>query len=80
MIVTATELRKNLFAIFDQVSRGETVLVTRGGRPVARVCPAGDNAAQAPADWRAAMTRRPRLTAPAEEAFAPLDDLWADKA
>ena len=56
------------------------MLVTRGGRPVARVCPAGEGAPQAPADWRAAMTRRPRLTAPAEEAFAPLDDLWADKA
>lgn len=73
MIVTTTELRKNLFAIFDKVAQGETVTVTRGGRPVARVCPAG------PADWRTSLTRQPRLLASPDEAFAPMDDLWEDR-
>lgn len=73
MIVTTTELRTNLFAIFDKVAQGETVTVTRGGRPVARVCPTG------PADWRTSLTRQPRLLASPDEAFAPLNDLWADR-
>ena len=73
MIVTTTELRKNLFAIFDKVAQGETVTVTRGGRPVARVCPAG------PTDWRAGVRQQPRLLVPPEEAFAPMDDLWEDR-
>ena len=73
MIVSTTELRKNLFAIFDTVAHGETVTVTRGGRPVARVCPAG------PTDWRAGLTCQPRLLASPETTFAPMDDLWQDR-
>ena len=76
MIVSTTELRKNLFAIFDTVAHGETVTVTRGGRPVARVCPIGP---AGPADWRTSLTRQPRLLAAPDEAFAPLDELWQDR-
>jgi len=71
---TTTDLRKHLFSLLDAVEQGETVSVTRGGRVVARLCPAEAG------DWRARMTRKPRLLVPPDEAFAPMDDLWEDYA
>jgi prevent-host-death family protein len=39
--VTATELRAKCFALLDEVaSTGETIIVTKRGRPVARLLPA----------------------------------------
>ncbi len=73
-VTTTTDLRKHLFSLLDAVERGETVAVSRGGRVVARLCPAGQDAA----DWRAALSHKPRLLVAADEVFAPLDDLWTD--
>lgn len=39
--MTATEASRGFSELMDRVADGETVLVTRGGRPVARIEPAG---------------------------------------
>ena len=38
--VTATEASRSFAALLDEVERGETVVVTRGGRRVASIGPA----------------------------------------
>jgi prevent-host-death family protein len=44
--VTASELKAKCLGILDQVSRtGEPVIVTKRGRPVARLVPAGPDGA-----------------------------------
>lgn len=37
--ITATEASRHFAALLDQAERGETVVVTRGGRRVALICP-----------------------------------------
>ncbi len=72
--ITTSDLRKHLFSVLDAVEQGETVAVTRGGRVVARLCPVAEG------DWRARMTRKPRLLVSPDAAFAPMDDLWEEYA
>lgn len=38
--VSATEASRSFAALLDQVENGETVIVTRGGRRIARIGPA----------------------------------------
>ncbi|MDN5916361.1 MAG: type II toxin-antitoxin system prevent-host-death family antitoxin [Pseudonocardia sp.] len=38
--VSATEVSRNFSAVLDSTERGETILVTRGGEPVATITPA----------------------------------------
>jgi prevent-host-death family protein len=38
--ITATKLRRDLGAVLDAVARGETVHVTRQGRPLCTIAPA----------------------------------------
>ncbi|MCP4377895.1 MAG: type II toxin-antitoxin system prevent-host-death family antitoxin [bacterium] len=37
--VTITELRKHASGLLSDVEKGETILVVRRGRPIAKVCP-----------------------------------------
>jgi|GEM_PF-1209186 len=71
--VNVTALRAGLFGVLDQVKRGEVVVVKRRGKAVAKIVPA------AATNWREAVTVRARLLVPADEAFAPMDDLWEGK-
>ncbi|MFZ5812605.1 MAG: type II toxin-antitoxin system Phd/YefM family antitoxin [Thermodesulfobacteriota bacterium] len=71
---TASNLRKNLFALLEKVGGGETVAVTRGGRVVARILP------EKRSDWRENMPPGPKLLVPADEAFAPMTEEWGDLA
>lgn len=38
--IPATEASRNFSAVLDAAERGETILVTRGGEPVATIAPA----------------------------------------
>ena len=40
--IQASEAKTNLAALLDEVERGETVVITRHGRPIARLVPEGD--------------------------------------
>jgi prevent-host-death family protein len=68
--VSATRLRKDLFRVLEQIQHGETVEITRNGRPVARL------SAVAPVDWRDRMSAVPEIVGDDHTAFAPLDDVW----
>ena len=72
--VTATRLRKDLFRVLEQIQHGETVEITRYGRPVARL------SAVAPVDWRDRMSAVPEIVGDDHTAFAPLDDVWNEYA
>jgi prevent-host-death family protein len=45
--VTASEANRNFSALLKEVARGERVMVTSRGKPVATLVPAGDAAADA---------------------------------
>ena len=40
--VQASEAKTHFLRILDDVERGETITITRHGRTVARICPAGE--------------------------------------
>jgi prevent-host-death family protein len=71
--VNVTALRAGLFEILDQVKQGEVVVVERRGKPVAKIVPAEAT------NWREGVTVQTRLLVPAEQAFAPMDELWKGK-
>jgi prevent-host-death family protein len=41
-VVQASEAKAHLLQLLDAVERGETVVITRHGRPIARLCPEQD--------------------------------------
>ena len=59
--ITATDAARNFASTLDRAEHGETIVITRGGRPVARLTPA------APANG-AAFKRL--LTEPVDSDFA----------
>lgn len=62
--ITVAELRQNPTSALDQVSRGETLVVTKHRHPVAKLVPPDDDALQriVPAKKRgpSALSDRPR--------------------
>ena len=48
--IGAFEAKTHLGELLDRVARGEEVLITRRGKPVARLCPVRDAAAANAAD------------------------------
>lgn len=69
--VSVTKLRANLFAYLEKVSAGETVVIQRNKRVVARLTPS------AQMDWRDRMKHQVKLRVSPENLMAPLDDdVW----
>ena len=52
--VRSSDAKARLHQLLDEVERGETIIITRHGRPIARIVPEVDNQ---PADTREAMDR-----------------------
>ncbi|GCD19792.1 type II toxin-antitoxin system prevent-host-death family antitoxin [Cellulomonas sp. H30R-01] len=57
-ILTATEASRGFSDLLDAVERGETVMVTRGNRTIARIAPVPAGTGRS---LRAALDRVPRL-------------------
>lgn len=70
--VSATTLRNHLFDYLDKAAAGETIVIHRHNREVARLV------STQPHDWRAKMKLTPQLLVPPAELIKPLDDLWAE--
>lgn len=65
--ITATQFKARCLALLDEAAAGEEILVTKHGRPVARVV-----AAEEPANLAGSVTLRVD-----DDAFvAPLDEEW----
>jgi len=68
--VTATKLRNNLFDYLDKASEGETIIIRRNNKEVARLIPTGQT------NWRDKMTIKPKIMVAPEELIKPFDDIW----
>ncbi|HEX3660236.1 MAG TPA: type II toxin-antitoxin system prevent-host-death family antitoxin [Acidobacteriaceae bacterium] len=64
--VQASEAKTRFLQLLDEVEKGDSFLITRHGKPVARITPEADRRQaeieQALADLRALPSRRHRLT------------------
>jgi prevent-host-death family protein len=69
-IVSATNLRNDLFNYLDMVESGEVIIIQRNNQEVARLVPAAGG------NWREKMSTKVKLLVPAEELIQPLDDVW----
>jgi prevent-host-death family protein len=76
LIVQASEAKTHLLRLLDQVERGETVVITRHGRPIARLEPEAErrraDMAAAIEDIRALGRRNGKVTV--EELFSFRDE------
>ena len=54
--VSLTEFRSHACGMLTEVEHGETILVLRHGRPIAEVCPVGDNRNSQPS-WKSPALR-----------------------
>jgi prevent-host-death family protein len=77
-LVAAHEAKAHLSELLDRVERGEEIVITRRGRPVARITAAGPDHDVAAAKAAAAnlLAMRDRLAAEGVEPFT-LDELRA---
>ena len=71
LTVSVSHFRQHLFQYLDQVAAGETIVIQRNQREVARLV------GPIPQDWRKSLTDQPKLLVDPEELLQPLaDDLW----
>jgi len=70
--VSATKLRNNLFDYLDKASEGETIIIRRNNREVARLVPTQQ------ADWREKMRTKPKLLVTPEMLIEPMENIWKD--
>jgi prevent-host-death family protein len=74
--VSAYEAKTHLPRLIRQVERGETVIITRHGKPVAKLAPVDDRrraeVAEIIARMKRARARRPRMSV--EEILAARDE------
>ena len=68
--VTATKLRNNLFDYLDKASEGETIIIRRNNKEVARLVPTSQ------ANWRDKMTIKPKIMVSPEALKKPIEDIW----
>jgi prevent-host-death family protein len=67
-VLTATHFKAQCLALLDEVAEtGESLLITKHGRPVARIDPV-----QPPASLRGSVT----FAGSAEDLIAPLSEQW----
>ena len=71
--ITASELRQHLFDYLKRVAGGETVVVRRNRREVAKIIPTTPVA-----DWRQQMKITPEIKVSAEELKKPMPDIWEE--
>lgn len=80
-VMTASEVSRSFSAILDEAEQGETIVITRAGRRVATIAPAGAATwgalREALADW----TPNPESTLEADirsavDALGPDEDPW----
>jgi prevent-host-death family protein len=70
--VSATKLRNNLFDYLDKASEGETIVIRRNNREVARLVPTQQT------DWREKMRVKPKFLVDPELLVQPMEDIWED--
>ena len=73
MITTsATNLRNNLFEYLEKVINGETIIIYRNKKEVAKIVPPRVS------NWRERMKTKIKICVPAEQIIEPIEDIWRD--
>lgn len=70
--VSASKLRSNLFGYLDKASDGETIVITRNNKEVARIIPTER------INWREKMSISPQIMVSPDELIDSIDDIWED--
>jgi len=70
--VSATKLRNNLFDYLDRAAAGETIVIQRNNKEVARLV------STRRMNWRDKMTIKPKVLVPPEELIKPMEDIWEE--
>ena len=70
--VSASKLRNNLFDYLDKASAGETIVIQRNNKEVARIVPIRQ------INWREKMSMKPELLVSPEELMEPIKDIWEE--
>ena len=70
--VSATKLRNNLFDYLNKASEGETIIIQRNKKEVARLIPTRQT------NWRGKMTIKPKIMVTPEELIKPVEDIWKE--
>ena len=71
IVISASRLRKELFAVLDDVWNGQSVQITRHGKVVATISHVD------PLDWRRRVREVPKIRVDPIDAFAHLDEEWS---
>jgi prevent-host-death family protein len=70
--ISATKLRNNLFDYLDKIAEGETIVIQRNNRNIARLLPLHQS------NWRNSMSIKPKLLVSSDELIKPIEDIWED--
>ncbi len=68
--VTATQFKKNLSGYLDLASQGDTIIIERNKKSVARLVPVPQS------NWRDKISITPEILVSAEELVKPIEDIW----
>lgn len=72
LTTSATKLRNNLFDYLEKVTNGETIVVYRNKKEVAKLIPPNVS------NWRDQMKTKVKILVPPDEIIEPIDDIWQD--
>jgi len=70
--ISATKLRNNLFTYLEEVVNGETIMIYRNKKEVAKLVPPNIS------NWREQIKIKPKLLVSSEEIIKPIEDIWKD--
>lgn len=70
--ISATKLRNNLFEYLKKVSGGETIIIQKNKKDVARIGPIHKT------NWRDKISIKPKILVSEEEFIKPIEDIWKD--
>lgn len=70
--VSATKLRNHIFDYLNKAAEGETIIIERNNREVARLIPTQQQ------NWRDHMSNTPQLLVSPEEFIKPMTDIWEE--
>lgn len=70
--VSATKLRNHIFDYLNKAAEGETIIIERNNREVARLIPTQQQ------NWRDHMSNTPQLLVAPEELIKPMTDIWEE--
>jgi prevent-host-death family protein len=70
--ITATKLRNNLFNYLEKVTNGETILIQRNKKEVAKLVPPNTS------NWRDNLKTKMEILVEPDELIKPLEDIWED--